>query len=212
MESKKRAKVILIVTACLILIGLIYFIVAAMLNARERIVVDSVPKDLTLKMDGKKVKSVGAIGVQPGTYTLEGSRTGFATKKVTVTVKEGETKNVSMFLDPNSATGDDWLSDEKNTDQIVKREAKKGQEHDEATQKAIKSNALITELPYIGPGYSWRIDYGAALPGAKFPDQPTIYISGKTQDDRESALIWLRSGGYNPDNMNIVQQDMPQSQ
>ncbi len=199
----------MIVTACLILIGLIYFIVAAIVNGREQIVVDSVPKDLTLKMDGKKVKSVGAIGVQPGTYTFEGSRTGFATKKVTVTVKAGETKNVTMFLNPNSKTGEDWLSDEKNTDQIVKREAEKGREHNEAAQKAIQSNGLITELPYIGPGFSWRIDYGAALPDAKFPDQPTIYVSGKTQADRESALTWLRSGGYNPDNMNIVQQDMP---
>ncbi len=208
MDPKGR-KLILIVIASIILIGLIYFIVSAMLHSRERIVVDSVPQDLTLKMDGKKVKSVGAIGVQPGTYTLEGSRTGFATKKVTVTVKAGETKNVTMYLDPNSKAGEDWLGDEKNLNQIVKREGEKGREHDEAVDKAIRSNGLIKELPYIGPGYSWRIDYGPALADAKFPDQPTIYISGKTQDDRESALIWLRSGGYHPENMNIVQQDMP---
>lgn len=210
MDSRQRTKVILIVTACVILIGLIIFIVSAMLGGREKITIDSVPNDLKLTMDGKKVKSVGTIGVQPGTYTFEGSRTGFKTKKITVTIKKGETKNVNMYLDPDSVAGEEWLSDEKNTEQIVKREAEKGREHEEATQKAIKSNHLITELPYIGPGYSWRIDYGPALPDAKFPDQPTIYIGGKTQSDRDSALAWLRSGGYNPDNMNIVQQDMPQ--
>jgi hypothetical protein len=201
MDPKQRNRTILIIAAVFILIGLVTFIISSMLKSREQITVDSVPTDLILTMDGKKVKNAGAIGVQPGTYTFEGKRQGFKSKTVTITLKDKEKKTMRMYLDPDSAQANEWLS--KNEEEALKWEAQKGQEHNAKAAQAVKDNPLLSELPYIGGGYKWRIDAGVTEPGAKYPDQMTIYVRGKTQADRNDALLWIKSGGYDIEKMNI---------
>ncbi|HEX8762206.1 MAG TPA: hypothetical protein VF733_00410 [Candidatus Saccharimonadales bacterium] len=202
MESTKR-RTILIAIAALFFIGLVLVIFLMVRNNREKIVVDSIPKTLKLTLNGKEISNKGAT-VQPGTYTLEGSSTGFRTEKVTVTVKVKETKKVNMYLKPVTRQAQDSIA--KDEDQALKLEAEGGREFNESVNKATNQNPFIKELPYIGPGFSWRIDYGApdGLNDKKYPGEPVIFIRSKTTADQESALTWMRNSGYDPDKMNLV--------
>lgn len=202
MDPKKRTKTILIAAAALFFIGLILIIFITVRNNSEKITVDPVPKNLKLTLNGKEISNKGAA-VQPGTYTLEGSLSGFTTKKFTVTVKANEKKNVKMYLDPATQQAEQSIA--KDQEQALKLEAEAGREHIKAVEKAVTDNPFIKELPYIGPGFSYRIDYGAPQDGndKKFPGQPVIYIRANNSADHQSALTWMRNTGYNPDNMNI---------
>lgn len=196
-------KLLIILAAILVPIGVAYFAYQQYINnTRGTIVVESVPTDLTLTLSGKRIAANGKQTITPGKYTLEGKRAGFETTKQEITVKAKQSQNVFMYMAANGAEGDQWLRD--HPDEAIKLETIGGREHKEAVEEAIDQNEFIRQLPYLGPGLAWRIDYGGAAPDNKFPEQPTIYISARDEEARADALQWMRTNGWDPDGMNIV--------
>lgn len=206
--DKGLRKLIIIGLVVIAVIGLGYLTYQSILSSRRgTVVMDSIPQDLKLTLNGKRIASTGKLTITPGTYTLEAERSGFASDKKEITVEKKTTQTIQMYLLPNSPEGEEWVKN--HPQEAYKLEGLVGAKLEKATQQAIVKNNLITELPYIGPGFFFRIDYGPPQPGSKYPDQPNIYITGETAEKRDMALVWMRSHGYNPDTMNIVMQEKP---
>jgi len=161
----------------------------------------SVPNDATVLLDSKHVTANGTVLVKAGDHTLTSSRAGFQNTKNQFTIKNGQTINLYLYPKPTSDVGEKWL--EQNPDLAHQREGVGGQEHAATVNNAIQQNSFITQLPYIGAGYEYRIDYGDSNPNNKYPDQPTIIITGATQAAQDDAITWMRNNNYNPDTMNI---------
>jgi hypothetical protein len=178
-----------------------------MSKTKGTVTIDVSPRDLTLTLNGEKTSTRGSRTLTPGTYKLEASRTGFTNKKAEFTIAAGEKRHFNFYLIPSSQEGIDHLKE--NPADEAKFEGQATKDADKKTEKAIDGNALISELPYYGPGLYFRIGYGAAAVGSKYPDQPTIFIQAETEEHRQDALTWIRSHGYDPDKMNITFTNKP---
>lgn len=201
--NQQMRKLITITAVIVGVIGLGYFGFQAYINSkRGTVIFESVPTDLKLTLNGKGISANGKRTITPGTYTLEGRRSGFETRKAELVVERGKTQNYFFYLTANGPEGEQWLKD--NPKEAVKLESVGGQQHKEVVEKALEQNNFISRLPYIGPGFLFKIDYGGPEPGNKFPDQPTIFIQGETEENQQSAIEWMRNRGYDPDKMNIV--------
>lgn len=209
--NKAQKKLLIIGGIIIAVLGLAYLTYQNILSSqRGTIVVESIPEDLKLTLNGKRISSSGKQTITPGNYTLEGERSGFANTKIEITVEKKSNQPVRMYLLPNSPEGEEWVKNHPK--EAAKLEGVVGQRLEKATQQAIAKNEFITELPYIGPGFFFRIDYGPPNANSKFPDQPNIYITGETAEKRDMALTWMRSHGYNPDTMNIIMQQKSAAQ
>ena len=76
-------------------------------------------------------------------------------------------------------------------------------------EKSIKGtetekNLLINELPFISGGFVFEINTGRPLVDT---GQSAIYITAKSPEARKLALKWIRAGGYDPAEMDIVFQN-----
>jgi len=203
--DKQMRKLIIIVLVVIAVIGAGYLGYQSYIKSkRGTLVIESVPNDMALTLGGKRITANGTITVTPGKYTLEGKRSGFTSSKRDITIKAKETQKLFMYLVANGPEGEQWLKDHPN--EALKLETIGGQEHKAVVEKAIEENDFIRRLPFIGPGFLFRIDYGGAEADNKFPEQPTIYIQAADSEGHDAALTWMRSHGYDPDKMNIVLQ------
>lgn len=161
----------------------------------------AVPNDASVTIDNGKVGSNSKNAVLPGKHTVAARRSGFEDKTQEVEVKQGETKIIRLIMTPNSEEGYTWLRN--HPDLAVEYESMVGQQFDQASDKATQINPLIAYLPEVHR--TWRIDYGAS---AAHPDDPgalaIIITYGGSDIDKQNALDWIKSQGFNPSDYEII--------
>jgi hypothetical protein len=170
--------------------------------------VQTAPSDMTLTIDGKKIADKGTVYVGIGKHTWKASRDHFTSKTGSVNVSKGKQQQFIVFLLPSDATGTQYLKDHPDEAYLI--EGLTGTKNDQLAQQQVDTQPLLNLLPFIGPAFEYRIDYGETPAGAKYPQQPGIYISANSDQAKQDALDWMNAQGYDPTKMNIVYQALPE--
>jgi hypothetical protein len=200
-------KKLLYTIGILLIIGIVGYLVIESLQNRDKTaaldIQSAVPNDINVTVDDSKVVSNGIVHVKPGPHTIIAQRNGFAGKKQTVSVKTGETKTVRLLLTPNGPAGHDWAA--SHPDQFLEYEAQAGKQFDQNSKNLTQRYPLISHLPEIHP--TWRIDYGESPEHPNNPNYVAITILYSGNDiDKQNALDWIRTQGFNPDDYQIIYQ------
>ncbi len=167
----------------------------------------AVPNDATVTIDQSGVGSNSKNGVTPGKHIVVAKRKGFEDKSQEVDAKQGETKIVRLLMTPNSQEGYNWLRE--HPEQAVEYEGAVGEQFDQTSQKATDANPLIAYLPEVHP--TWRVDYGKSVKNPNDPKALAIIVTyGGAEIDKQNALNWIKSIGFNPADYEIIYQTPPQ--
>jgi hypothetical protein len=178
---------------------LLVFFIGREQSLSAKIKITAAPSESHITINNKSVES-GVNKVHPGTYKVTVSLSGFTTASQTVTVQKGGTASVGLALVSNTYTTSNWYTTHPNDEQIA--EGISSNNNDSLAEQSVQNVPLIKQLPFIGPGSEFRIDYGST-PGASATD-PTIYITAETTEAQQDALTWITSQGYNPAKLHIV--------
>ena len=195
----------------LVALGLVVIVFILGLQSRDKTasieIQSAVPNDAKVTIDGGGVGSNSKNGVTPGKHTVVAKRDGFEDKTQEVEVKQGETKIIRLLMTPNSQVGYEWMR--AHPDLAVEYEAMVGQQFGVQSQKTVDANPLIQNLPEIHP--TWRVDYGKSVAYPNDPNKVAIIITyGGTEIDKQNALDWIKSLGYNPASLEIIFKTPPQ--
>jgi len=68
--------------------------------------------------------------------------------------------------------------------------------------QSIEANKLVQLLPFIGPGFEYRIDY--TVDYSSGADIPIIEITGSTPQAQQDGLSWIKSQGYDTSGLKIT--------
>src|SRR5882757_9873912 len=156
------------------------------------------PSVATVMLNGQKAKA-GTVQLRPGTATVTASRTGFGTQTQNVSLKAGSTTYAGIILIPNSASTTGWYSSHHNDEvSLEKISTKLSTVQGDASWKQLP---IIQYLPYIGAGFTYRIDYGQPSAGASGPIG--LYVTYYAPNGKQLALGWIQQRGYDPSKLNI---------
>ena len=160
------------------------------------------PSDMKLFVDNKEVKTdaTGVLEIAPGKHTLKGTRTDFVEREISITVKEDDTIDTELFLDPLNAVGNQYLLD--HPDEAALYSAKSSQEFDKTVKIMLENSPIVQELPIIDP--NWRMDYGESVKHTDIDGAIAIYIYATSPEARQNALGWMRLQGYDPSDYEII--------
>jgi hypothetical protein len=192
----RRLLLIIALIAVVILIALIAMKLLANKNS-AKLHIQVTPSVATVTINGQKRKA-GVIAVSPGTYKVTASMKGFASQTQTYKVDKGGEQYYGFALISNDPSTADWYSNHP-ADQTALA-AITGQRYQQQGSQSIQQVPLIKNLPYIGVGFEFRVDYGEPLPGTNVPG---IYITAKNDQGYQDALTWIRDQGYDPNTLHI---------
>ncbi len=188
----KKSTVVLI-ALCLGIVGLFSFIsVRDRLTKTAQITVEVAPGDTTITTaNGKRIKK-GINRFAPGKIVIRASRAGFENQEQSFELKKGDQEYAGFILVPNSSYTANWYQthpeDQKTAEGISSKL------FDVSSEKQIQTAPLISYLPFIGAGDSFRIDYGPTDKNGK----PIIYISAEGEDYYKAAIEWIKYKGFDP--------------
>lgn len=165
--------------------------------------IEAVPTGVKILINNRGVRN-GKSKIEPGSYSITVSRDGFETQNKSFSLKPGEQKYFGFVLKSNSPLTKNWYAEHPKDSSIA--EGISSKEFDISTSQAIKDVPLINDLPYLGAGLEFSIDYGAPAPGES-ADKPAIYITSNTPAGKQEALDWIRRKGYDPNTLSIVYVD-----
>ena len=160
---KTRAKVIIGVSAAALIlilaVSLGFLIHGAIYSAKVNIMV--APSIATVKIGDNDYPVSGEFDFQPGEYTVEVSAEGFATKTGKLTMKDGETVDLKLYLKSNSENTAKWYEENEGDSLIV------GEIQNEAEMKKLDSllekEPVLKDLPvtveYFSDDYSEYTKY-----------------------------------------------------
>jgi hypothetical protein len=183
------------VLAILITAGIIKIVVARPYTATINITVT--PSVATITLNGQHASN-GKNKVKPGNYTVTASYKGFTTVSKQVSAQKGQTATVGIILESNSPLTASWYqshSKDQTTAEVIA-----GRDFDTKAAQQAKSQPIINLLPYIGPGFEYRIDYGLKPSDSS---NPVIYIQTDSDQGKQDALDWIKNQGFNPSTLNI---------
>ena len=200
-----QLKKLIYIAIGILALGLIIVVFVLGLQSRDKTanieIQSAVPNDAKVTIDGNGVGSNSKNGVTPGKHTVVAKRDGFEDKTQEVEVKQGETKVIRLLMKPNSQVGYEWMR--AHPDLAVEYEAMVGQQFAQQSQKTTDANPLIANLPEIHP--TWRVDYGKSVAYPNDPNKVAIIITyGGAEIDKQNALNWIKSLGFNPADYEIV--------
>ncbi len=178
------------VVVCLIFIYATVYVIDHK-NLTASLDVQVTPVSSIIKINGN-TSSAGNIKVKPGTYKIIVTRNGFGSQSKTVKVAKNKTVYVGIYLLPDSSSTSSWYSTHPGDQRIL--EAITGNEFDSISSQLSAYTPLLKELPFIGPGLDFRIDYGNES-GNK-SNIPVIYITAPTAAAQQEGLTWIKSQGY----------------
>ena len=206
------------ITALLLGIGLaiwlIFLIVQYIANYNNgTVTLTVVPSDAHVVLDNqtnislKQNTTSTKLSLKPGTYTITASRTGFAAKSLSVTIKQRQAQSPSLilgFTDENAAAA--YYA--AHPDQATIVDAIGQQQVEQNGQIISQNNPLINILPYVGANF--RIDFGVSQAHPNDHDAVAIYITASTPAGQANALKWIRAHGYDPNAYEIIYQTTAQ--
>ncbi len=155
------------------------------------------PTSATLTFDGKKQKT-GVIRVTPGSHRVVVSKDGFSPEKTTISTTKGRRTYLGFVLQPSNPSTVDWYTKHPEDQRIAEKIS--GKNLEASAEKVLSLEPFTKELPFIGPGFSYRVGVGAADDTGK----PTIVIHSVNDEATKDAKQWIRSMGYDPEKMNII--------
>ena len=197
METDRKRFYGLIVVIFMAILLLVFFI-AHDQSFSSKIDITVAPTESHITLNGKTVHN-DTVKVRPGTYKVTASLAGFTTLSKTITVKADDTASVGLVLVSDSSTTATWYSSHPEDEQIA--EGISSDNNDTLAQQSVQNVPLIRQLPFIGPGSEFRIDYGSQ-PGAD-ANNPTIYITAPTTQAQQDAVTWIKNQGYDPTKLDI---------
>jgi Flp pilus assembly protein CpaB len=180
-----------IVTAALLIGYIIYQVVHKQVYSAT-IVITVAPTDATVTINGQKAHS-GSNDVKPGNVTVTAARTGFKSESQASVLVAGTTLTIGLALTSNDASTADWYTTHQKDQQALEKIV--GTQYTQKSDAAVAQTPLIKELPFIGAGFRYRIDYGQPLPGTT--DQG-IYITAPNAEQQQEAVQWIKDAGYDP--------------
>lgn len=174
-------------------------------NANSYLNVEVTPQSSRVVVDGVKVRP-GKVAVVPGVHNITFSKKGFSTEHLSASAQVNQTVYVGAVLQSNSPDTSDWYEthplDRNLVDGIASHQA------DYEQKVALQTMPFLKQLPLVyGDGHGGIINIS---PGAPMPPStlPAIYVTAPSPQDRQSAVIFIRSRGYDLADMNIVYKDM----
>ncbi len=203
-----RTKQIRIFFFAAIVVFVLYGAYAVLTNIRHAqmapIAVQSAPSGVKLTFNGHNVSNSGTVYVSPGSYTWKATRDHFKTRTGSFSAKKGVSQNLYVYLQPSDSQGSQYL--QEHPTEAYKIEGLTGTASDQSAAQQVDIQPFIEQLPFIGPGFEYRVDYGTTPDKAQYPSQPGVYISTNTDQGKQDARDWIVSQGFNPAKMNIVYQ------
>lgn len=194
-ENLMRNRALIGVLLLLIVMALA---INGLLRPKSNLLLEISPRVATIVIDGKSKTKPGNIYLIPGEHSVKASMSGFSdqVQKVTTT-KDGKAELV-IILVPSSSVGTDWLA--AHYSESMYRESLASKSISSNSNKTKTDLPLLKELPYIGAGFEFRIDYGVS-PNDSSVTQ--IIITAPDSQSQQDAITWIRSKGYDPAAYNI---------
>lgn len=192
----KRSSLVLIGIIMVLLVG--GLVAWQLLKPKADVSLVASPSVAQFVVDGSKKVHPGNFYLPVGSHKVQASMEGFASKTVSFDVRTTGITKVTVVLIPNSSVGTDWLT--KHPEESSIREGIGDQTYDKQNEQATTQTPLIKELPYIGAGFEFRVDYGSAQAGST---KPTIIITGATPAAQQDAVTWITGQGYDTSTLNI---------
>lgn len=196
-----RNKYIIIGVAGVFIVTIIVALVLTM--NRPNVNLLSSPKDASILLDGKQTIASGEHHLSVGQHSATAHFDGFADQSITFNVPSSGESTEYLVLIPNSQRGYDWLS--AHPDESKNREDYGSQLFSKDQQRRLEKNPIIKDLPYVGPGSEYRVDYGQGSGASS--DSITVYITYYVPAGKQKALDWMTRMGYSPTAYTIVYQD-----
>ena len=174
----------------LIVLALLAFGLNSLLKPKSNLLLEVSPRVATIIVDGKSKTGIGNIRLSPGEHSIKASMSGFAeqTQKVSTT-KDGKSELVIILIP--SSVGSDWLANHYSEDMY--RQGLASKSIGTVSKKTNTDLPLLKELPYIGAGFAYRIDYGIS-PTDSATTQ--IIITAPDAQSQQDAISWIKSKGY----------------
>ncbi|TDO67606.1 hypothetical protein EV651_103519 [Kribbella sp. VKM Ac-2571] len=168
-------------------------------GSETTLTVQSIPNDLTLKLDGHEIPANGEVKIKEGKHTLEGSRRGF--QSYTQTFTSGSDRlSYKMFLYANSAEGREWAKN--NPEQQREAEAEAGRRYDEVQARLKQKYPILSQLPYVGDGF--QATYTKSKSDPTNPEAISIVIEVFGPQGRTKALQWINGYGWDIDTLDVI--------
>lgn len=157
--------------------------------------IEVAPKGSEIKINGKSVDA-GTHDIQntPTTLRVTASRKGFAPQVQTITIQRGENRYVGFALVSNSPDTAKWYEEHEIDNQIASQI--NSNIYSQNTVDIASANPLLEQLPYLGEGLRFRVDYGQHQRPGPPAENMYILISAGTPEDRQAALDWIQSQGF----------------
>lgn len=168
-------------------------------GSSTKLTVQSIPSDLTLRLDGHEIPANGEVKVKSGKHTLEGSRRGFQSFSQTVDIS-GKALNYRMYLYANSPEGREWA--QKNPEQELELEREAGKHFDEMNARLRAKYPVLAYLPYVGDGFE-----ATQAPSKSDPNNPeamSLAIEVFGPQGKTKALQWIHGYGWDPATLDII--------
>lgn len=208
MNPQRRQLIIIGVIGAALL--LVVFIIIAIVSSRPKspdvntakVVIQVTPTDAEIKLNGKKVRSGEHIVPAPSKVTVEVSRKGFFKQSRSAQLSSLETRYFGLILESNSTETSNFYND--STKQAKAANEIASQVYDQNSADVAYYNPLTRQLPYLGDGLDFRVDYAQHLGRASGPaDAIYFQISANTEADRQKAINWIKDQGFDPSIMEI---------
>lgn len=154
--------------------------------------IEVAPTGSKIQINDKKGK-VGKNKLKPGKYTVTASKEGFEKVSKTVELSKNSQDYVGIVLESNSESTKNWYENNPKDQRLA--ESVSSSQFDRNSEK-ISNDPIISKLPFIGPGLSWRIDYKNTNEDGKV----VLNISYFDDQDKADAIEWIKNEGLNPNN------------
>jgi hypothetical protein len=188
----------------LLVVGIITLIINLQTQDYPEITIDSSPAKATITINNKPA-GVGLQKIAPGKVTITASRQGYESQTKTLTLKKGDTQYVGFILTPQSKEA---IAEQDTNAEDTVREGISSAINDDLARLTKEKNPIVSELPYLGQGLDFRVDYGLPIDAKRASEgYVAIQISAPTPAARNEALTWMRSIGEDPSNYEIVFSD-----
>jgi len=155
------------------------------------------PSVSTVKLDGKKINPTKTYNIKPGKHMVTVSYDGFTGETIDMQFNKGEKKTALTALVSNSSATKNWYLNHPDDQKIA--EGVSSRQFTQASQQQVAQNPIIKLLPWTGPNFEYRIDYGN-LPDVK---GVVLTITAPDEKSKTDALNWIKSQGYDPASFTI---------
>jgi hypothetical protein len=185
-----------------IVLGGTLLIIAAVLvfmrSSGQYVTVVALPKDSSIKLDGKPIKA-GRVKLSSGKHTFLASRQFFDDDQQTIDTKKLTTKTLYLLPKPNSAEAVQWLHEHPEVQR--EREAAGGED------AIVKQKALLDQYPIIAKlpheTLDYKVDYAVDADGTvsfkvtlyPFAKPSTPEYESQINQEKEGALSYLKNNG-----------------